>query len=268
MALPGTVALVAFDEASQTSAIYLVTGSNAPVAIPGTTRLGGAGLAWSPDGSHLLVTKGISEGRGELLNLDIKTGDSTTLTTFGGSPMDPSWSTTGDEVSFTTGSGDVYVIHSDGSGLQQISSSGDLCTDMPSAMAPNGTTLAFSRDCDAGGHPGIYVADVGGGQPTLVLPLRGGLGGLSWSPDGAKIAVSAQGPQGWGIYTLNADGTGLQQLTQDLDGAPIWSSDGSVIAFIRRNDQIWSAPAGGGTAVLATDLTGYKLSSWTWFTAP
>jgi Tol biopolymer transport system component len=266
--LPGTVALAAFSEASQTNRIYLVSGTNAPVAIPGTTRLGEAGLAWSPDGSHLLVTKGISEGRGELLNLDIKTGDSTIVTTFGGPPMYPSWSTTGDGVSFTTGFGDVYVVRSEGSGLQRISSSGDLCTDMPSAMAPNGNTLAFSRECDAGGHPGIYVADVGGGQPTLILPLTVGPGGLSWSPDGAKIAISAQGPQGWGIYTLNADGTGLQQLTQGPDGAPTWSSDGSVIAFLRRNNQIWSVAAGGGTAALAIDLTGYKLSSWAWFTAP
>ena len=60
-------------------------------------RLGGAGLAWSPDGSRLLVTKGISEGRGELLSLDIKRGNSPILTTFG-DPMDPRWSPTGNEV--------------------------------------------------------------------------------------------------------------------------------------------------------------------------
>jgi TolB protein len=267
MTLPGTVALAAFDEASQTNAIYLVTGSDAPVEIPGTTREGEAGLAWSPDGSHLLVTKGVSEGRGELLILDIKTGHSTILTTFGGPPMDPSWSTTGGEVAFTTGSGDVYVIQSDGSGLRQISSSGDLCADMPSALAPEGNTVAFSRGCDAGGQPGIYVADVHGGQPTLVLPLTAGPGALSWSPDGTKIAFSGQGPEGPGVYTVNADGTGLQQVTQEPDGAPIWSSDGSVIAFIRRNEQIWTVPAAGGTAILATDLAGFKLSSWAWFSA-
>jgi len=259
------VALSGFDEASQTNAIYLITGTNAPVAIPGTAREGEAGLAWSPDGSHLIVTKGLSEGKGELLNIDVTTGASTILTTFGDPPMYPSWSATGDKVSFTTGSGDIYVINSDGSGLQQVSSSGNLCTDTQSAWAANGTTLAFGLDCDSGGQPGIFVVDIDGGPPTRILSLNEALSGLSWSPDGSKITFSAQGRASAGVYTVNADGSGLQQLTQELDGAPVWSSDGSVIAFIRENGQIWTVPAVGGTAVLATDLNGYKLGPWAWF---
>ncbi|TMK76448.1 MAG: hypothetical protein E6G47_12575 [Actinobacteria bacterium] len=92
------------------------------------------------------------------------------------------------------------------------------------------------------------------------------MSGLSWSPDGTRITFAPQGPADSGVYTMRADGSGLRQLTQEADGAPIWSADGTVIAFIRGNDQVWTVPASGGAASLAYDLAGsFKLGSWAWF---
>jgi Tol biopolymer transport system component len=51
----------------------------------------------------------------------------------------------------------------------------------------------------------------------------------SWSPDGKKLAVTTEGAQ---IYTLNADGSNLQLLTDGAYSPPFWSPDGHFIAFV------------------------------------
>ncbi len=58
----------------------------------------------------------------------------------------------------------------------------------------------------------------------------------AWSPDGLKIAVLRQpgaSPPPRGIYVLNSDGTGVNDLTvsSHSDGGPRWSPDGSKIVF-------------------------------------
>lgn len=62
--------------------------------------------------------------------------------------------------------------------------------------------------------------------------------GLSWSPDGMKAVVAASPVTGTGashLYVMNADGSNLTQLTNTTfsDFNPVWSPDGTKIAFIR-----------------------------------
>jgi Tol biopolymer transport system component len=90
-----------------------------------------------------------------------------------------------------------------------------------------------------------------------------------WSPDGTKIAFRAGMTAAGEIYTMDADGTGLTQLTSNSfkDYSPAWSPDGSTIAFSsNRNDphpdtcvelfgcniDIFVMPATGGSPVQVT----------------
>ena len=70
-----------------------------------------------------------------------------------------------------------------------------------------------------------------------------------WSPDGTKIVFSDNGTA---IKVVNADGTGLTQLTADFDGAPAWSPDGTKIVFHR----FQSTPAGYLPALWIMDANG------------
>ena len=59
----------------------------------------------------------------------------------------------------------------------------------------------------------------------------GGDFGPKWSPDGTKLLFRRGRPDGRGIFRMNADGSGLTQLTDGSGSDPVWSPDGSKIAF-------------------------------------
>ena len=84
----------------------------------------------------------------------------------------------------------------------------------------------------------------------------------AWSPDGSRIAfTSDRGPQGdEEIFVMNADGTGVLQLTANPgsvdDWWPSWSPDGTRIAFVsdREDDyEVFVMNADGKGVVNATD---------------
>ncbi len=52
-----------------------------------------------------------------------------------------------------------------------------------------------------------------------------------WSPDGSQVTLS-RWSEPWGIYTINADGSGEKLLfSSNVARAPVWSPDGTQIAF-------------------------------------
>ena len=69
-----------------------------------------------------------------------------------------------------------------------------------------------------------------------------------WSPDGTRIAYSNDG-----IWVVNTDGTGQQQLTTSGYG-PVWSPDGTRIAY--SNDGIWVVNT-DGTGQQQLTISGY-----------
>jgi Tol biopolymer transport system component len=62
--------------------------------------------------------------------------------------------------------------------------------------------------------------------------------GASYSPDGTRIAFMNNYDGDFEICVMNADGTGVKQLTKNsaLDAYPSWSPDGAQIAFTSNRD--------------------------------
>jgi TolB protein len=75
-----------------------------------------------------------------------------------------------------------------------------------------------------------------GSEPQLLTPQGGEDGdnaAPSWSPDGRKIAFASNRDLDWEIFVMDANGSGVKQLTRNTawDDHPVWSPDGRKIAF-------------------------------------
>jgi Tol biopolymer transport system component len=103
----------------------------------------------------------------------------------------------------------------------------------------------------ASGHRhemGLFAMQSRSGDRLLLE--YGGDQGAEYSPDGTKIAFMNNYDGDYEICVMNADGTGIEQLTKNssLDAYPSWSPDGTKIAFTSNRDgdfDIWVMNADG-----------------------
>lgn len=106
--------------------------------------------------------------------------------------------------------------------------------------------------------------------PALVL------GDFAWRPDGARIAYSRISAGVQEIFTMNADATGVIQITPSNDGraagGPSWSPDGTKIAFVSmvspsdylQYGEIWVMDANGDNAHVILSAPGHHLTFPVW----
>jgi dipeptidyl aminopeptidase/acylaminoacyl peptidase len=116
------------------------------------------------------------------------------------------------------------------------------------AISPDGRKIAYvaaryGRDPSPGNDQlGIYVLDLRSGKATRIFPCEpvdchALSGGIAWSPDGSRIAVSQAGGR---ITLMNSDG-GFPHVVVDLGdqgnvfGRLTWSPDDTSLAFMAGN---------------------------------
>jgi TolB protein len=202
--------------------------------------IGGSGPLWSPDGTRVLF--GIFFEGVAVVNAD---GSGFKMLTEG-DVQGYAWSPDGKRVAFGRGSfddpGAVYTINADGT--QPVNLTGDEADAAYQVFAwsPDGKWIAFVRDSgSARDRSDIYLAAADGSAPPVNLTQRPGrYGSVAWSPTGTTIAFARSLVPGedasffeQDVCTINADGTGLRQLTNDptLYEGIAWSPDGTKLVF-------------------------------------
>lgn len=139
-------------------------------------------------------------------------------------------------------------------------------TPAPTPIGGGTGLIAFTlAERDSPSYPDgaeIYIMLMG---QERIAPLTQGLNNVSylaWSPDGSQLAFRSKLDGDMDIYTLQADGSGLTRLADDLetDTRPIWSADGSQLLFAsnrRRGNlhfDLFTMNADGSSVTQLTDL--------------
>jgi hypothetical protein len=198
------------------------------------TAEGGSPLGWSSDGTRLLIerARGLS-----VLHAD---GSETHVTEEPIIAQGASISPDGSRVVFARGTRTLaggccdwalYATDAEGGPSETLMRARGIVEDP--AFSPDGMQIAYVDlwECDLS----VWVMDADGSNRRPIVSaesLAGTAGcagsalGLSWSPDGERIALALEG----GTYTLAPDGSDLTKVI--TDGAnPYWSPDGSQIAY-------------------------------------
>ena len=209
-------------------------GSYRIVPNPDPTLFNPCGIP-SPDGT-LLLCETFSEDGSQNGTHTIRSSDGGGFTQItsnpGGDDVPGSWSPNGKRIVFQRFGPNsyegVFVVNVNGTGLKLIlppTMQANCCT---FNWSPQGNEIAFSRHVTPDVHSSLWVVHSDGtGLRAVIVPPSLGCGGANsdpsgvgclepaWSPDGTKIAfasgldLDADG----NIYIVNADGTGLTQVT-------------------------------------------------------
>jgi TolB protein len=281
--------LIAFARAD---GIYVMRadGSGGVHALRRSGARGVVGMAWSPSGRKLAFTvctvhpSGICanairviEANGRHL-VELVSTKNSQFVTLGV----PTWSADGRRIAFSARrpgeSGDIWEVSADRSNLQRLARTPDL-GEVDVDWSPVGDRVVFE---EIGGYfSKIHVMNTNGSEIRRLAPKSLVQGRTfqaaapDWSPDGRRIAF-----MGWRgrrpdqdvgtavalnaeIVVMGADGGSQVWLTNDdvRDSDPVWSPDGTRIAFARGGTDVIDTPAQAGSSgseiyVMNADGTG------------
>lgn len=128
---------------------------------------------------------------------------------------------------------DLWVAAPDGSD-EQLLLAGVGDGQMAPAWSPDGSRIAFNGTVNG---EGLYLVDADGTNLTKIH--AGSARSPDWSPDGTHLAFAAWDgaapyADGWGVWRIASDGTGLTQVADTQtrwEMVPRWSPDGSRLAL-------------------------------------
>jgi len=209
--------------------------------------------SWSPDGKQIAY-ESKPNGKWEVwvMNAD---GTGQRQLAAGGDDGHPHWSKTG-RIVFNSNRTtpdmkapwsqqwhEVFSVKPDGTDLRQHTHCKSVCT--YASLSPDGTKLLYRKVTDMPSYnwdlsstlrnSEVYVADADGSNERNLTNNAAYDGWPQWSPDGKRILFTSNrlGPANIGqIFIMNADGTGLKQVTSSSiwsyqQGS--WSPDGKKI---------------------------------------
>ena len=137
----------------------------------------------------------------------------------------PALSPTGQQIAFISdrsGTPQLWTVDSDGSNLQRLVSEGGHC-DSPD-WSPDGRFILYSWQAPGHWKHDVYVIEV---ATEKIFQLTLGMGSHenpTWSPDGRHIVFQSTRTGSKQIFTMNADGKNLKQLTAyGKNESPAWS---------------------------------------------
>lgn len=175
----------------------------------------------------------------------------------------------------------LFVADPDGRHERQLTKVPSGGVDEWPAISPDGKQIAFGRG-HVGDNGGLMIVNADGSGLTRVVPADLEPIRPRWSSDGRHITFSSNSSrfltESANVWVVNADGTGLRQVTHESGGDkggqafyPTWSPNDAYLLFIHHrrgsgtNDLGVVPSAGGATCILwqGTAAMGAWESDWT-----
>jgi Tol biopolymer transport system component/DNA-binding winged helix-turn-helix (wHTH) protein len=223
---------------------------------PPTTDIGDQRPAFSTDGKKLAFLRSTSPAVKDIFVAPSAGGQPVQITFDSTAISDLAWTADGASLVFSShrvGGMSLWRVPATGGTPELVPVGGSDTWNV--SISRQGNKLAYTQGSI---HPNIFEIQLDSlrtaGPTTSLIASTSGDGGPQFSPDGKKIAFYSARSGAYEIWTSNADGSGLDQLTnlKVLSGTPRWSPDGAMIAFdsrpSNRHSQILVIPAGGGIA--------------------
>lgn len=177
-------------------------------------------------------------------------------------PIILSWSPKDDAILFSEDNAktlDLYVIGSNGSGLNQVTNTTTLDEVYPH-WSPSGNEIIFVQiDPEIAGSGTIMLANPDGTNQRKITEISGDYSYPRISPDGSRIAYVHMAGDCDQIFTMDLDGNNISPLTAEtefkcdnIDGLD-WSPDGTQIVFQTNQgapgtSRMWVIPSNGSTS--------------------
>jgi TolB protein len=182
---------------------------------------------FSPDGQKVIMSLLRDEGNSNIFTLDLRSRNTTRLTTADAIDTSPSYSPDGTQITFTsdrgggTGHSQIYVMGADGSNQHRISfGNGSYSTPV---WSPRGDLIAFTKQTGGEFQIGVMKTD-GSGERILSSGFQ--QEGPTWAPNRRVLmffsaAAGAAGPK---LHTIDLTGRNEQEVpTPNFASDPAWS---------------------------------------------
>ncbi len=179
---------------------------------------------FSPNGQQIVMSLLRDDGNSNIFAMDLRSRNTTRLTTANAIDTSPSYSPDGSQIVFTSdrgGRAQIYVMSASGGDPKRISF-GDGSYSTP-VWSPRGDLIAFTKQTRGEFQIGVMRTD-GSGERILSSGFL--QEGPTWSPNGRVVMFFRQpaGSAGPQLYSIDLTGRNEQKIpTANYGSDPAWS---------------------------------------------
>jgi Tol biopolymer transport system component len=238
-----------------TAAVFAVTGSGGPRSFAGGEERAGALI--SPDGRRAVSLRAACPRCAAVYELDdLQTGHSLVIgdvppqLLFGAAGAQAAWSADGRYLAFVEHGLDASVdrifLYDVYSGVRRPLTTQDPAAQLEPAWSPDGRRVAYLAGAE---QTVVSTADVDTGEVRQLNDQLDHAGSLSWSPNGAYLAVQ-HGGQVWLVEAADGHGFPLPG-TGNVTAVGGWSPSSQALLIVESHDT-----AGQSSDLLVAPLSG------------